>query len=1058
MAVPETIQPLVDKYTFHRDAYIRGQEKYNEAQLRQDFTDPFFHALGWDVNNNKGHSEAYREVMHGEPIRIRGTTFFFDYTFRIGGIRKFIVETKKPSVRIKDDADSALQLRRYAWNAKLPLSILTNFEEFAIYDCTIKPEHGDNAAKGRIEYFAYNEIPAKWEYLVSIFSQESILKGSFDKYAGSQKGRKGTATVDDDILTEIESWRDALAKNIAIRNPALSVDELNTVVQRTIDRLLFLRICEDRGIEEYTTLHKLLEGEHVYVRLCEHFRQADAKYNSGLFHFEKEPDWNEMPDTLSLSLTIDDKVLKGILKRLYYPETPYLFSVIPPEILGHVYEQFLGKVIRLTDGHQAKVEYKPEVKKAGGVFYTPQYIVEYIVKHTVGELTMDKTPRDVAKLRVLDPACGSGSFLIGAYQFLLDWHRDWYIENLVPVFIDKKSVADPAVLALLPEATPRGKKHLAQAELPIYKAGTSGDTTRTRSDWRLTTIEKKRILLNNIFGVDIDQQAVEVTKLSLLLKVLEEENEENIDKQLKLFAERALPSLHQNIKCGNSLIGTDILTPEMPSDEVKRINPFDWSREFAPVMAAGGFDAVIGNPPYVRGINLKESQPVTWSYCQSNYQSSSSRDWDIYLVFVEKGLGLINSHGRLGYILPNKFLNSQVGENLREIIANGHYLESIIHFGAFQVFKDATTYTCLLFLKKSGSSTAEVFRYKGDLNGSGKNCALPDNNSSIWSLSNVSSEELSEKTWNFFTSSMSLQLKFNKLPKLGEFVQIYQGTGTRADKVYIIENRGQTNTFIKIYSNEKQTEFEIENLLLRPVLRGRDIDRYAISKNNILLLVPYELLNGRATLIDPKKFLQIAPRTKDYLNACKSRLEEREDGRFKGEFFYQYGRPQNMDRYEVPVKIVLPDIAERGRCYLDTNGRWLVDTTYGIVAKAGTNFDLCYLLGILNSPLLTFYLKETGTALRGGYFRMKTAYLNPFPIRTINFADPTDKARHDRMVALVTQMLELNKKLQDASLDHEKTLLSRQVEAADGAIDKLVYELYGLTEEEIAIVESGGGK
>src|SRR5208337_2376385 len=199
MAVPESIQPLVDKYTFHRDAYIRGQEKYNEAQLRQDFTDPFFHALGWDVNNNKGHSEAYREVMHGEPIRIRGTTLFLDYSFRIGGVRKFIVETKKPSVRIKDDADAALQLRRYAWNAKLPLSILTNFEEWAIYDCTIKPEHADNAAKGRIEYFTYNEIPAKWEYLVSVFSQESILKGSFDKYADSQKGKKGTATVDDDI-------------------------------------------------------------------------------------------------------------------------------------------------------------------------------------------------------------------------------------------------------------------------------------------------------------------------------------------------------------------------------------------------------------------------------------------------------------------------------------------------------------------------------------------------------------------------------------------------------------------------------------------------------------------------------------------------------------------------------------------------------------------------------------------------------------------------------------------------------------------------------------------
>jgi hypothetical protein len=373
MVVPETIQPLVDKYTFHRDAYLRGQEKYNEIQLRQDFIDPLFKALGWDVNNNKGHSEAYREVMLGEPFRVRGKTQYFDYTFRIGNQRKFIVETKKPSVKIKDDAEAALQVRQYAWNTKLPLSILTNFEEFAVYDCTKKPSNSDAAAVARIEYFTYKDYPEKWDWIVSIFSQDSILKGSFDKYAESQKGKKGTATVDDDILTEIETWRDALAKNIALRNPALSVDELNTVVQRTIDRIIFLRICEDRGIEEYTTLHKLIEGEQVYTRLAELFRQADAKYNSGIFHFEKEPDWDEMPDTLSLSLAIDDKVLKGIIRRLYYDAgCQYNFAVIPPAILGHVYEQFLGKVIRLTGGHQAKVEYKPEVKKAGGVFYTPQ--------------------------------------------------------------------------------------------------------------------------------------------------------------------------------------------------------------------------------------------------------------------------------------------------------------------------------------------------------------------------------------------------------------------------------------------------------------------------------------------------------------------------------------------------------------------------------------------------------------------------------------------------------------------------------------------------------------
>ncbi|MFA5160476.1 MAG: type I restriction enzyme HsdR N-terminal domain-containing protein, partial [Candidatus Omnitrophota bacterium] len=357
MPAPDPILSLIERFEFHRQAYILG--KYNETQLRREFVDKFFSGLGWDVDNNKGFSEAYKEVMHEEPVRIRGTTLFFDYTFRVGGARKFLVETKKPSVHIKDDAESALQLRRYAWNQKLPLSILTNFEEFAVYDCRIKPENSDAAIKGRIEYFTYKDYPAKWDWLVSIFAPDSILRGSFDTYAETTKGKRGTAGVDDDILAEIEQWRDALAKNIALRNPTLSVEELNSVVQRTIDRILFLRICEDRGIEEYATLHKLLEGEQVYSRLCQHFRCADDKYNSGLFHFQQELDWDEMPDTLSLTLAIDDKVLKGIIKRLYYPESPYLFSLIPPAILGHVYEQFLGKVIRLTEGHQAKVEYKP---------------------------------------------------------------------------------------------------------------------------------------------------------------------------------------------------------------------------------------------------------------------------------------------------------------------------------------------------------------------------------------------------------------------------------------------------------------------------------------------------------------------------------------------------------------------------------------------------------------------------------------------------------------------------------------------------------------------------
>ncbi|MBF8250790.1 MAG: eco57IR: type IIS restriction enzyme Eco57I [Deltaproteobacteria bacterium] len=581
------ITELIERFDRNSEVYRSGN--YNETQVRREFIDPFFDALGWDVANKAGYAEQYKDVVHEDSIKVGVSLKAPDYSFRIGGQRKFFLEAKKPQVRIKEDVGPAYQLRRYAWSAKLPLSIVTDFEEFAVYDCRVKPDSSDKVSLGRIAYYTYDQYLEKFDEIYDTFSKEAVLKGSFDRYIESTKVKKGTGEVDREFLKEIEKWRDSLARNLAIRNPELDIYELNFAVQHTIDRIIFLRICEDRGIEGYGRLQGLLNGASVYERLLHLFTQADKKYNSGLFDFKA--------DRLSHNLKIDDKVLKEIIENLYYPKSPYEFSVLGADILGNVYEQFLGKVIRLTAGHQAKVEEKPEVKKAGGVYYTPQYIVEYIVKNTVGRLLGDTvdgsvgaalsgrpdleplqtgqphrvaptniTPKDVSKIRILDPACGSGSFLIGAYQYLLDWHLKWYRENDT-------------------------EKH-ARGKTPAVYLGTG-------KEWRLTTQEKKRILLNNIYGVDIDRQAVEVTKLSLLLKLLENENEETVGKTMALFQERVLPSLENNIKCGNSLIGPDfynspslpLLKPTSPNplfskegvpkagafdDDIRRINVFDW--------------------------------------------------------------------------------------------------------------------------------------------------------------------------------------------------------------------------------------------------------------------------------------------------------------------------------------------------------------------------------------------------------------------------------------------------------------------------------------------------
>ena len=360
----DIVKQLVQRFSDNIDSYRSGA--YNEAQVRREFIDPMFRALGWDVDNEAGYAPAYRDVIHEDAIRVGGVTKAPDYCFRIGGTRKFFLEAKKPAVRLDAEPEPAYQLRRYAWSAKLPLSILTDFEEFAVYDCRVRPAPTDKPSAARTMFLRYSDYPHRWQEIAGLFSKDAVLKGSFDKYAESTRRKRGTAEVDASFLAEIESWRDLLAKNIALRNKELGVRELNHAVQRTIDRLVFLRICEDRDIEQYGRLQSLLNGPHTYARLVQFFRQADERFNSGLFHFRGEPG-REDHDAWTLDLVLDDRAVKDIIKKLYYPESPYEFSVLPVEIHGQIYERFLGTVIRLTPGHQAKVEEKPEVRKAGGV-------------------------------------------------------------------------------------------------------------------------------------------------------------------------------------------------------------------------------------------------------------------------------------------------------------------------------------------------------------------------------------------------------------------------------------------------------------------------------------------------------------------------------------------------------------------------------------------------------------------------------------------------------------------------------------------------------------------
>jgi len=1023
MPIPQEVIDLIERFKHNREAYLSSE--YNEAQVRLELINPFFKALGWDMYNEASYAEAYKDVVHEDAIKIGGATKAPDYAFRIGGVRKFFVEAKRPGVDIKNNPDPAYQLRRYAWSAKLPLSILTDFEEFAVYDCRVKPNQADKSSVARVLYITYTEYEARWDEIASIFSQGAIPKGSFDRYAESAKKKRGTAEVDDAFLKEIENWRDLFARNIALRNPDLSTRELNYAVQRTVDRIIFLRICEDRGIETYGQLRGLQNGTRAYERLCQIFRRADERYNSGLFHFSVEKKRTDPPDDLTLNLTIDDKVLKEIFKGLYYPESPFEFSVLPADILGHIYEQFLGKVIRLTPGHHAKVEDKPEVKKAGGVYYTPTYIVDYIVKNTVGKLLEGNTPTKAAKIRVLDPACGSGSFLLGAYQYLLDWHQEWYAKH------------DP-------------EKH-AKGRSPKAYLGPGGE-------WRLTTAEKKRILLNNIYGVDIDTQAVEVTKLSLLLKVLEGESAETLGKSLRLFHERALPDLGDNIKCGNSLIGPDFYEGKQLSllddEERYRINAFDWEAEFPEIMKTGGFDVVIGNPPYIRIQAMKEWAPIEVEFYKRCYKAASKGNYDIYVVFVERVLQLLNERGRMGFIMPHKFFQAKYGQALRELIASGSHLSEVVHFGDQQVFAGASTYTCLLFLDKASNKQFHYINVH-DLN------AWRTNGEAV--EGEIRADKVTEKEWNFVVGpGAALFERLSKMPvKLGDVAtRMYQGSITSADTVFLFkEYQREAGNAVDVWSKELGRWVKIEWDVLKPVVRSGNINRYSANPT-ALVLFPYEVEDCRARLYTPAEMQEQYPFAWAYLKQNKRLIEDREKGKFKDHQWYRFGRSQNLGMWEQPKLMIPYMIADLAAYYDQRDNFYFINVTtggYGITVDE-TTISYPYLCGLLNSRLLDFYLKRVSTSFRGGYLAANRQFIEQLPIRTIDFSDSSDKTRHARMVELVETMLKLHKQLATGKTSHEKTAIQRQIAATDKQIDQLVYDLYNLTEEEIGIVEKGESK
>lgn len=953
------VQSLAKDFEANKTHYLSST--YQESEVRKDFIDKFLIALGWDVNHDQQKNPFEQEVKVERGVNVHGSQRRADYAFCVTpNFRnvRFYLEAKKPHGDIATK-DNYFQTIRYGWNAQTPIAVLTDFEQFHILDCRYKPDI-DAALNHCLAKFHYSDYHdgEKFSFIFHLFSRDAVASGSLDKYADSLPKKRGKAIqrglfkggyqgIDDAFLEELDEYRETLARAFKNNNPKLDGETLTEITQRTIDRLVFMRFLEDKLIHPEHLIANFGDKGTAWQDFVAASRRLDGIYNGIVFKEHRVLDDGHFK--------IDDADFADICEKLSHVNSPYDFNSIPIHILGSIYERFLGKVIVTTD-KRARVEEKPEVRKAGGVYYTPQYIVTYIVANTVGKVIQGKTPTQIAEMRFADIACGSGSFLLGVYDLVLDYHLKWFNAN--------------------PD-----------------KAKKAGCVLRDDGAWHLSLNQRRRILLNNIYGVDIDHQAVEVAQLSLYLKLLEEETTASARQHQLEFHETLLPSLNKNIVCGNSLIGTDINTGELfASGEERKLNPMDYGQRFPDIMKRGGFDAVVGNPPYLL-LQPQNIDALQLDYLQNRYKVAQYK-MDIFHLFIERALSITKNKGFFGYITPASFLTNNGTTKLRtEILSKAKLNEMVVLPDG--VFREA-------------SVDNVVFVCQNEAVASNRN-----NNEFPFILAEADKDKfkvlqiLKARQGEFLHNSGLIFRPEKTTGFTGIAKKMSHGSTKMGDIARVnfgMQLRDRTKYPTDVLVNPPSSKITSKH---KKCLGGSDVQVYRTDYSGLYCL-----------------FDRVA----------------------------QCGGCWDEDIQFAKRKVLVRQIGKTPIATLETEGRCCLNALF-MVKSLVKECDDAYLLGLINSRLLQVYWSNVYYDFKDTFPKIKGTYLEELPIKKPMPSNATDTARHDRIVALVEQMLAAKKLVASAQSDKDAEFYENKCDALNRQIDALVYELYGLSPEEIKIVE-----
>ncbi|MCX6137071.1 MAG: N-6 DNA methylase [Ignavibacteriales bacterium] len=989
--------------TLQRSGMSRGQ---SEATART-WIERFLQVFGWNPSEPAQVKQEYRiQGRAARRLKAEGTTHLRpDYCLLSHGQRTLFIDAKKFDADLKEDSSISFQIRCYGWSEGFKVSYAFDFEELAIYDCRIPPRDRDEADIARVHYIHYSEYLDHFDLLWDFFSKEAIDSGSLSRQLPDDEKPKGSKSLDEDFEERLSGWRKDLAKTILRYGKTRDAALISAAAQRILDRIIFLRICEEFGFEELGTLLEMATNEDGFwpLFLEQHETRYIHVYDGILFPAKDEDDPSGV-DAHLRSWWLKGRVFRDIVLTLYYPN-PYRFDAIPIELLGGVYERYLGKRLRVI-GSSVEDEYKPEYQRTKGAVYTPPWIVARIVKKTLDPICSGKDPEALLQTCILDPACGSAGFLLGVFDYLELQIVAWFNNHK----------RDERRAAFIVDSDDGGRVSPSIAQSIINQC---------------------------IYGVDIDPEAVEVARMSLALRYLERMSAFTGEPHL------LLSGIGKNIRQGNSIVGTDIIGLGMDADKIiHETMPFDWHNTtsgFGAVMARGGFDAIVGNPPYIEVKRYKEWMPLQYQYLKESgvYETTAQGKTDIAMPFMEQGLRLLKKNGRLGFIIQNRFFKTDYGEAVRSWLIRNKAVAEIEDFRDIQIFAGRTTYTAIMILQRNRSD----FGYVTYENYDNANARKPSVDCRI------SWDYVDSNVWAFDQPDL-LEVHGELLKKHGTLanrkdIQISVGLQTLYGKLYQFEPVDVKPRTV-IGRNGDGEEIVLERAALRPLCRNRGFYPFRIDNADAWVIFPYDIKNGEAHEIAWTDFKLRYHKTADYLEQRKKKIVKAVDVEKGPHRWHLYTYPKNLVSQSSP-KVLFPSTIEDAIATVDPTGDVYLDNVRvnSISVENGSTIQLQSIACLINSTVFNALVKLKAGLSDSGWRQINRQFMElaPFPSAVID-----DPKTTKLLAGLADRISELQSKAIAAKTEGAKSGYRSTLESLWNQVDETVESAYGLTKKQKEVI------